>query len=123
MELSPIDFFRGFSAGRVPMICSEPVVAWAASRGFVGPSVDEQRALWESRGAEEGAALVADKMGLRRISAEEVRPGDAVMLAASGESRVLGVNAGKFSVAATNGRVHVGRFTILAGWSLRQDSA
>lgn len=82
-------------------------------------SADEQRALWERHGSEEGAAIVAERMGLRRIEAEEVEIGDAVMLTAGGDSRVLGVNAGKFSVAATNGRVHVGRFVILAGWALR----
>lgn len=123
MELSPIEFFRAFAVGRVPMICSEPVVAWAESLGFVGPSADEQRALWESRGAEEGAAIIAERMGLRRISAEEVEPGDAVIIGGGGQGRVLGVNAGRFSVAATNGRVHVGQFSILSGWSLRHDLA
>jgi hypothetical protein len=83
-------------------------------------SADEQRSLWESRGSEDGAAIVAERMGLRRIDAKEVEIGDAVMLTAGGESRVLGVNAGRFSVAATNGRVHVGRFLILLGWSLRK---
>lgn len=116
--MTPIAFFRAFPM-RADAICSEPVVAWAHYRGRRPVSRFSQLRLWRRFGADAGAEIVARRMGLAEIAPNEAREGDAVLLRCEDEARVLGINSGAFNVAATGGRIHVGRFEIVRAWSLQ----
>ncbi len=100
-------------------LCSEPVVAWAVSRGRDDVMRESQYLLWRLYGTERAVAFIAEKLCLEEIEPSAVQPGDAVLLQCRDGALVLGVNAGEFSVAAQGGRVHVGRFAILRAWGLR----
>lgn len=120
--MKPIDFFRAYVRERMnagSLLCSEPVVAWAVARGRVPIEIEEQARLWRECGAERGAEIVAERMGLEPLEADDVRDGDAVLLQCIDAAMVLGVCAGKFSVCASGGKAHIGKFQILRGWSLQ----
>ncbi len=100
-------------------LCSEPVVAWAVRRGRDDVTRDAQEQLWKLFGTERAVCFIAEKMRLEEIAPSAAAEGDAVLLHCGSSARVLGLEAGAFRVAATRGRVHIGRFEILRAWSLQ----
>lgn len=117
--MSPVAFFHAFPMTPAT-ICSEPVVAWAHHRGRLSVSRFSQFRLWRRFGTVAGADVVARRLDLAALAPEHAREGDAVLLHCIDGARVLGVKAaGEFCVAATGGRIHVGRFDVLKAWALQ----